>query len=267
MLDYEREQLRRIALSFYINIVRIRNLVTFSSKVLAGKTPLEEFDLQWELEAYLDNVLRVAVVFLHAALEDALREIVRLKLREQSGQVLDDIPLVGTSSANRPTKFALGRLSEHRGKTIDEVIQESVDKYLDKTSFNSTDDIAGTFEKKIEVDLSDLRRYFTSLDEMIQRRHQIVHTVDRPRFASFQAHIDVSNVRDWTATVVDFVAEVITKVFPPEDSHEARKCADKDPGRALHGLALELAQQLEEPNLVKALEELGLGPRQPNNST
>jgi hypothetical protein len=79
---------------------------------------------------YVDESLRAVVVLLHASLEDALREIVRLKLPKCPTEVLDEVPLVGASSTGQPRKFRLGELSRHQGKTVDELIQESIDEFL-----------------------------------------------------------------------------------------------------------------------------------------
>lgn len=251
MLD-EREHLRHISLRFFVNIQRIRNLVTFSKQVQAGQMQWE-FELQWEFEAYIENILRATVVLLHAALEDALREIVRLKLSECSAVVLDDIPLVG---ATRSTKFSLGALSKHRDKTVGELIQESTDQYLNRTSFNSANDIAGMLEK-IGIDLSELRRYFPTLERMISRRHQIVHRADwkgDPGY-SYLASIAAADVRDWTATVVAFVAEIVKQRLLSEGYPNMQEHSGADPSEALRELALELVETLEQPDLAQALEE------------
>lgn len=165
---------------------------------------------------YVDESLRAVVVLLHASLEDALREIVRLKLPECPTEVLDEVPLVGVSSTGQPRKFWLGELSRHQGKTVDELIQESIDEFLNKMSFNSTDDIAHMLEKKLGIDISSLRQYFPVLAQMISRRHQIVHTADRagaPGDLSL-APIDGEDIIKWLRTAVAFLADVLSITYP-----------------------------------------------------
>jgi hypothetical protein len=62
----------------------------------------------------------------------------------------------------------------HRGKSVDEVIHESVSEYLEHSNFNSTTEIASLLET-LGLDISGQRDYFPQLDAMIQRRHLIVH--------------------------------------------------------------------------------------------
>ena len=68
-------------------------------------------------------------MFLHATFEDVLRSMARQRIAASQSLVLDDIPLVGTSRSGRAEKFFLGELDGHRGKTVDQLIQESVENY------------------------------------------------------------------------------------------------------------------------------------------
>jgi hypothetical protein len=155
---------------------------------------------------YADEILRAMVVLMHASLEDALRGFVRHRMRGCPAEKLDTIPLCGTSPTNRPQKFSLVELGKYRGKTVDELIEESIEEYLNRTSFNSSRDIAGTLEK-LGIDLYSLLQYFPTLDEMISRRHQIVHQADREDDSGNGgiAPIDKLDVVRWMATVVRFI--------------------------------------------------------------
>ena len=50
-------------------------------------------------------------------------------------ETLNKIPLAGASG--RAEKFQLGRLAEHRGKKVDDVIRESVEAYMERSTLNS----------------------------------------------------------------------------------------------------------------------------------
>lgn len=159
---------------FRLNFNRIVNLAEFPASFLLGhpeiRTP--------KGAVWFQDICRAAVVLSHASFEDALREIARVKLSESPAEILDDIPLVGISRAGQPRKFSLGMLNKHRGKTVDQLIRESIDEFLDRTSFNNSKDVSNMLEK-IGVDLIGIRKYFKDLDEMMERRHQIVHRSDQ----------------------------------------------------------------------------------------
>src|SRR5437867_708503 len=126
MLDKIRENLEH-------NLTRVENLVkTYESHPDAqgkGRKSVEVLD-----------ILRASVVLLHASLEEVLRSIAYWKLPVASASVLNDIPLVGLGP--NPKKFLLGDLDSHRGKSIFDVIKESVDAHLAQSNFNNTVEIA-----------------------------------------------------------------------------------------------------------------------------
>src|SRR2546421_551587 len=58
-----------------------------------------------------EEIERSLIVLTHAILEDSLREIVRLRLKEvASVEVLSTIPLSGISQSGQPKKFGLEEL-------------------------------------------------------------------------------------------------------------------------------------------------------------
>lgn len=92
------------------------------------------------------DLLRAAVVFLHATLEDCLRSVARFYLPQADLNTLNKIPLAGTHPI-RAEKFPLGSLIEHRGKTVDDLINESITQHLERRSFNDTADISRLLEE------------------------------------------------------------------------------------------------------------------------
>jgi hypothetical protein len=125
-----------------------------------------------------DDLLRAAIVFAHASLEEFLRSCSSHLLPNCSSQVLDEIPLVGLNHLGKPEKFLLGKLVPHKGKLVDEVIKDSVQEFLQKTSYNSASDVARALEQ-CGLDISFVKKFFPAIDAMIKRRHQIVHRADR----------------------------------------------------------------------------------------
>jgi hypothetical protein len=155
------------------------------------------------------EILRAIVVFSHAILEESLRKILRLGLNSASSEVLDSVPLIGISQIGRPKKFGLGELNKHRGKAVDELIRESIDEYLDQISFSSTRIIVGWLEQ-IGIDKTKIEKYLPYLDQMITRRHKIVHKADLVEDAeSYQtSSITFQEVELWANAVILFLHEI-----------------------------------------------------------
>ena len=67
---------------------------------------------------------------------------------------------------------------QHKGKLVDDVLRESVREHLNHTTINNKGDIEGLL-KPLGFDLSGNRKELVAIQEMIQRRHQIVHRADK----------------------------------------------------------------------------------------
>lgn len=191
-----------------INLSRVESLIK-----LAG-----EYRSHNANPVYKEDLLRAAVVLLHATLEDCLRFFGSVCLPYCGEGVLDSIPLVGTPELQRGQKFNLGRLVQHRGKTIDHVITESVEAHLDRISFSNTSEIASLLQS-LKVDIKLVDTYFPKLDELIKRRHQIVHKADLvespgavliPSLLEAKA-IDEATVTEWRTVVSAFISNVFSQ--------------------------------------------------------
>jgi len=163
-----------------------------------------------------DDIVRAIVVLTHAYLEDFLRTLARTLLPEASESVLNGIPLAGSSG--RAEKFQLGALSRHRGRTVEQLIKDSVSEHLERSNFNSTTEIA-SFLNNIGVSLSaKATDVLPALDQMIQRRHLIVHRADRIKKANSNEYelqaIDHDGAVNWTIATVDFMTEIVRSFEP-----------------------------------------------------
>jgi hypothetical protein len=199
---YIQKHLNRIV----VNLFRAENLVR-SADALYPNPPEG-------LQLYKQDIIRAAVVFLHATLEDFLRYVGSMYLPQCGEDVLNRVALVGSSDVLRPEKFFLGRLVSHRGKSVDQVISESVAAYLDRVSFSDTGEVSRLLEA-IGVPLEPLRRFYAPLSSLMARRHQIVHkgdlvpsSSDEPREAMA---IDPAVVMEWHAAVKAFISAVIAQ--------------------------------------------------------
>ena len=159
------------------------------------------------------DLLRACTVFLHATLEDFLRSVARWRLPLAPPEVLDEVPVVGTTG--RATAFKLGTLARFRGRTIDEFVAECVSSYLDRSNYNNTNEISG-FLNSIGVPPAAVNKRFSDLDALMQRRHLIVHQADRTsdvgRGRYRTREITVHQVRTWITAAREFVAAAETEL-------------------------------------------------------
>ncbi len=190
------------------NIERVGKLVTAASQ-LDG--PIRQ------------EILRSVIVLTHAFLEDFLRTIAINLLPEQNENVLNDIPLAGLGSGGRAEKFYLGKLASHRGKAIDDVIRESVSQYLDKSNFNSVSEIA-VLLVSFGFNVSEHSAEFPLIEEMIQRRHVIVHRADRMKgvgkTSTQPQPVDSVIVGRWVKATNTFMLGLLAPTFKKLNSPE-----------------------------------------------
>jgi hypothetical protein len=159
------------------NLARVENLVSLYGPATVGRRKVQDTD-----------VLRGAVVLLHAGMEDYIRSLMIWKIDTFSAEVLSGYGFAN-GTKRPPTKLTLGDLSAYRGKTIDELIAESVRSHLDEfQSFNDLGEVKRALKQcgivAAEVDAVD----FAHLPELIVRRHNIVHKADRNDVAGGQGN-------------------------------------------------------------------------------
>lgn len=188
------------------NLERVRNLVEIYRIHLAGTG-------RGRRATHQTDVLRSTVVLLHASLEDFLRSLAYWKLPSAGKITLDDIALVGLGP--NPKKFFLGELDAHRGKSVDELITESVNEHLERSNYNNPQEIASLLQA-IGVDVSRVNGSFELLDQAMARRHQIVHRADRDETLGSGNHsvrsIGSNKVRLWIDAVEKFTGDVLSQI-------------------------------------------------------
>jgi len=124
------------------------------------------------------DILRAAVVLLHATFEDMCRAVERHMAPYASKEAVNAIPLKGTGERGQPSKFFLGELVAFRGKKVDDVIAESLREYLARTTYNSPDDLCAIL-KRYGLNKKHFQPYLANLGSLNNRRHAIVHQADR----------------------------------------------------------------------------------------
>ena len=166
------------------------------------------------------DLLRAAVVFLHASLEDLLRSLAKRYLPSSGVDSLNKIPVAAKGDTRHPEKVLLGHLSLHRGKTVDQLVDESIERHLEKASYNNTTDIASLLSDiDIEVD-DELKKTFPQLQKLIERRHHIVHRADasaeRGRGKQRARSISPRDIDKWIAVVRDFTTRIVAWIITIE---------------------------------------------------
>lgn len=155
------------------------------------------------------DILRAAVVLLHATVEEFVRHVAGGALPLGSERSLNEIPLIGAE--RNATKFALGALAAHRGRPVDQVLFESVRAHLAKQSFSSLKSILSTLNDS-GIPTGQLRIRRAAIERLVTRRHQIVHEGDlprgRPRGNRIPRALSQRQVERWVDAVEGFVIEV-----------------------------------------------------------
>lgn len=195
--------IENIMFTFDKNFLRLNNLIDLYKSLSTGKgrRPTNSLD-----------ILRATTVLCHSTLEDYLRSLLNWKLPLQNKEKINHVPLVGTSEIGRAIKFTLGELVAHKGRSVDEVISLSVNEYLGTVSFNDTSDIASSLRGiSLEV-TNEIQEIFPTLNEMIKRRHNIVHRADRDDTLGRGNHkiksIGVRQVESWKKAIDNLVIEI-----------------------------------------------------------
>jgi hypothetical protein len=194
---------------FRVNLDRVRNVVILYDRVTGpspGRPSVQESEL-----------LRVAVVYLHAALEDLLRGLAEWRLPAASADVLSQIPFAGGDG--RRTTLTLGDLVAYRGRPVENVLTRSVIAYLARSSYNNPDDIArllGQIGLSQEARKRLMAAQAAPLSTMMSRRHQIAHRLDRNEASGRGHHAATSlgrtMVEKWIGVVRQFGKELLDEV-------------------------------------------------------
>ncbi len=188
------------------NFSRVDNLIKIYEDYLQGTG-------KGRRPALKTDILRSAVVLLHSTLEDFLRSIFILKGSSLSKDKLNQVPLAGVFFNGRPTKFFLGELIEHNHKSVGALIQESIEEYASLKSFNNTTDVSSVLTDCGYTINHAIQKSLSSLGELINRRHKIVHEADRDNRQGKGLHgyqsISVTKVKLWRNVVDKVCLEII----------------------------------------------------------
>ncbi|OJX74782.1 HEPN domain-containing protein [Magnetospirillum sp. 64-120] len=150
------------------NLGRVDNLVAQYNRSGKGRRDTHKTD-----------VLRAAVVLLHAALEDFIRSHLIISITSFTGDTLDSYGFP-TDDKRPQEKIKISELIQYGNEAISDFINKSVRDRIERfETFNNPGDIKKALQK-CRFDMNVINRHdFSILSEMISRRHQIVHKADR----------------------------------------------------------------------------------------
>lgn len=197
---------------FYQNIERVDTLVRaalfFESEDEDGADSPDT--------AIANDILRAAVVFLHSALEEVIRNLFQHRLPHVNPENLNKIPFHDHEPTHRPKGILLGELQRYNGIYIENIIYRSINNYVDTININSSTQLVQCLQLA-EVDHEQFVDFYPTLDSLMKRRHQIVHQMDRSNaldpLDSPVNEINQEIVANWRAAVIGF-ADILIQTIP-----------------------------------------------------
>lgn len=158
------------------------------------------------------DILRAAVVFLHATLEDLLRGMEELRIAQRPQESFAKMPFFADGPAEKAT---LEDLAQHRGKTVDDLLRDAVLRRLERSNYNNIADIK-TALKGAALECEAVENQAATLNALMTRRHHIAHRADEAVVRGVGHHalrpLDRGSVVNWRTTV-DAVATEILKLL------------------------------------------------------
>ena len=150
------------------NLERVDNLISLYGPTKNRRKTVKDTD-----------ILRSALVLLHASLEDYLRTLLIWRIDSFDEEILNKFKF--NDGENRPAeKITLGGLSRYSDKRIADFIFESVSRHLEE---NQSFSHLGKVKESLNwcgITIEEIENHdFGKLHEMIERRHNIVHKADR----------------------------------------------------------------------------------------
>lgn len=199
------------------NVGRVQSLVkTYTSLIKPGqgRSSVEQAD-----------VLRAAVILLHAALEEVMRSTEELHLpnaKKEAFKLLKFMPSGGDGN-DAAEKFSLVDLAGYRNQTVNDIFDQAIAFHLDRSNYNNIADLIKPLARlnlqheflSDDKDL-DAKLLRSSLEAMMKRRHWIAHRADRNPKSGTGHHaaqsISPKTVNSWIAAVEKFAKLVIVQL-------------------------------------------------------
>lgn len=192
------------------NLRRVLSLVESFQQLVGGK-PLKT-------STKYTDLLRAAVVLLHASLEDLLRSLEEARIPQQvrDGVGLEGVLFGSPDDRTRKEKLSLSELARiHRDRHVGDVIQISLERELETRTYNNAQDVARALHRLgLQLTLSNHKK--GELDVMMKRRHHIAHRADRQPRATPGRHaalpLKSTTVLTWVELVQSLSEDLQTQL-------------------------------------------------------
>jgi hypothetical protein len=195
---------------FNLNMERVENLV-------------EIFERLEENNAKSRDVLRAAVMLLHASLEDVLRQLLLYRLPKSNS--VEMLRMFFTDQHGKVEKMEIGGLARLHKVKVEHEIWSRMTKKLSNSNYGDKSDVIAAL-KILGFDESDLQPRVEPLGDLMNRRHLIVHRSDREeavldngdgqkRTHGKPRRIDTETVKGWLKSVRKLVDYVIANIDRP----------------------------------------------------
>ena len=187
---------------FSENLARVDSLIAAAQRLQADGAGGEELHR---------DVLRAATVFLHSTIEEIVRNLFLTRLPYSTPDRLNKIPLASHESTHRPKPIQLGDLAAFRGRFVENVIIESINRFVDTLNINNSDQLVQCLELA-DLKIDPVRPFLANVDLLMKRRHQIVHQMDRAGEDKLVApinDIDEATVQTWRWSVQGFFEAIL----------------------------------------------------------
>lgn len=158
-----------------------------------------------------DDILRAAVVLLHAALEELLRSSVALLLPGAAPRAFEKMLFVPWSGEARGEKLDLPQLAEYRGQTVDAVLSRAIEFHLEHSNYNNTTEVIGTLER-LGLAAKPPSEILGHIGAMMKRRHWIVHRADTLHGGHSAQPMEKQDIVRWTDCVAQFGTHVLAEL-------------------------------------------------------
>ncbi len=184
----------QIGSHFDNNLGRVMKLLALHGVIVNGDSGLPT--------SHWPDLLRAAVVLLHATLEDLLRSLAEWKLPQAHPDAFDRIAFA--LDERRKKELTLSELAHFRGRSVDSVINDSVNAHLESATYNDVNSVVKLL-RDVQVDVVIPRNQKAKLASMMVRRHLIAHRADRDppdeQGVRTEREIDPRSVEEWADTV------------------------------------------------------------------
>jgi len=197
----------KISDSLRFNLARVENLILIYDRLGSPS--------QGRRTSHQTDILRSAVVFLHASLEEFIRQLVITIYPDSQKEIINRVPIAGSLTVD-PQKFLLGELVQFKDMYVSKLIEDSVTAHSKRLTVNNTNDLSNMLQSLSFEMNEDVRRHFHSLAELMSRRHHIVHQADKNETSGsgqFKVKsISSTEVRVWLQSVRDCCSIILTSI-------------------------------------------------------